>query len=97
MTDPHEKERREAREGVRFERRAEADPLWHVITIRMRVPPANPGILTSDTGNRAARRLYRFCAAILGGAGLNSRAETARIVRDIDSVYGTDPNEVADG
>ena len=87
MTDPHEKERREAREGVRFECLAETDPLWHVITIRMRVPSVNPGILTSDTGNRAARRLYRFCAAILSGSGLISKDEAARIARSIASVY----------
>lgn len=87
MRDPHEKERSEARDGVRFERRAEADPLWHVVTIRLRVPRPFPDILTSSTGDLAARRLYRFCAAVLSGSGLISKDEAARVVRSIDLVY----------
>lgn len=78
---------KEAREGIRFGRKAEKNPLWHVITIRMRVPSPIPEILGVDTGNAAARRLYLFCVNILAGADLID-AETAENTRKvIKAVY----------
>ena len=83
-----ERARREAREGVRFGRVAETDPFWNVITIRMRIrTPLPASVLVLDRGDAAARRLYRFAASILSGAGLISEHEAKRIVAGIDTHY----------
>ena len=85
---PTNEERRVAREGARFARAAEADPLWNRITIRLRLrTPLPEGALTESVGDAAARQLYLFCAANLFGAGLLTEADAGRLKVAIESMY----------
>ena len=66
--------------GAQWSQRLDpSDPRFVLITARIPTNPSSPHEAVTDVGEPASRRMFRFCLAMLAGAGLLDNAAAYRL------------------